>query len=180
MAFVEQWEKNLRQQLEAGTIKAQAIEPWENDLQNEIKDVTYTPSVVDHTQILAFILVILTFMIVYVFETKTNYIKKWFNSPLIPKIKYYDKDILNLRAELEEIKSNFSEELSNLQNKVAMDAKKISLMGILLNENFVILRDNHDKNRIIMFNRDWTVNKMPQYIKLSQEDIEFLKKNIHQ
>jgi len=52
----------------------------------------------------------------------------------------------------------------------------LSLMGLLLNENFMIVRNNYNKGHLIFFNRDWTLDQMPHYLELTDDDKEYLKK----
>jgi hypothetical protein len=48
-------------------------------------------------------------------------------------------------------------------------------MGLWLNENFNIIKQNEDKDEMVFFNSDWTLNKMPSHIDLSDEIKEYLK-----
>ena len=63
-----------------------------------------------------------------------------------------------------------------LSEKLMQQSKKIGIMGILLNENFLIVKDNYDKNDIILLNREWKIKKLPKYIMLDDKDKDFLDK----
>ena len=52
------------------------------------------------------------------------------------------------------------------------------LMGLLLNENFNIIKQDESKDEMVFFNSDWTLNKMPSHIELSDEDRDYLRKYV--
>ena len=48
--------------------------------------------------------------------------------------------------------------------------------NLLLNENFSMIMKGADASDFIFFNRDWTLDRMPKYIELTEDDKEYLKK----
>ena len=63
-----------------------------------------------------------------------------------------------------------------MQAKLNINSTKIGLMGLLLNENFTMIMRGADSNDFIFFNRDWTLDREPKYIELTEDDKEYLKK----
>jgi hypothetical protein len=51
-------------------------------------------------------------------------------------------------------------------------------MGLLLNENFTMIMNGKDASDFVFFNRDWTLDRMPKYIEMTEDDKEYLKKFI--
>ena len=62
--------------------------------------------------------------------------------------------------------------LNKLESKTQDNKEKIGLIGVLFNENTLVIRNAHDKDHLIFFNRDWTIDRMPQHLKLNDEDKE--------
>ena len=83
-----------------------------------------------------------------------------------------------LREEFEKFVASNKSQLDALQSKVGSIRDKVMLMGLLLNENFNILKQDESKEEMVFFNSDWTLNKMPTHIDLSDEDREYLRKYV--
>jgi len=55
---------------------------------------------------------------------------------------------------------------------------KITLLGILQNNNSCVIKNNLPKSDLIFINSDWTIDKMPTAINLDDEDKNFLKQYV--
>jgi gas vesicle protein len=174
MAAIEQWELDLRKQL--GGVKK---EKWEEDIVNEINDVSYTPK--NDTNLFLIILVALGILLVVVFERKTGTISQLFNHESGSESQNVVDDTDNSENEIEKLKSQvdqLAESQTDIKSKLKWNKDRVTLMGVLLNENFVIIKSRKDPNSFIFLNDDWTLNKMPQNLEVSPSDREFLQKYV--
>jgi hypothetical protein len=90
----------------------------------------------------------------------------------------HDTEIASLRSYIQKIDSENKINLEKLTSKLKWNSDRITLMGIMFNENFLIVRNNHFKGHLIFFNRDWTLDQVPHYVQLSDDDKEYLRKFI--
>lgn len=67
-----------------------------------------------------------------------------------------------------------------LKEKQLWNSQRIGLMGIMLNENFMLLKNNQNKNDFIMLSRDWKISKMPKNLELTELDKEILRQFLEQ
>lgn len=183
---IEKWEKDLRRQLAGVAVKR---EQWEDDLLEEIGELP-PPKPKSNTTAFVACLIILGILTVFAYDHKTGAISQWWRSthqniavvpPLPPTHKSYDKDIAELRSAVQKAQTDVADQqalLSKLESKTKFNSERITLTGMVLNENFMIVRNNYDKNHLIFFNRDWTLDQMPHYLQLSQSDKEYLKKYV--
>jgi hypothetical protein len=81
-------------------------------------------------------------------------------------------EVAQLQVDVAKIK----QDMDTLTGKVKWNSDRITLMGILLNENFVIMSNNYDRSHLIFFNADWTIDKMPRYLEIQEKDKEYLQK----
>lgn len=81
-------------------------------------------------------------------------------------------EISQLRLDVAKMK----QDMETLNTKLKWNSDRITLMGMLVNENFVILGNNYDRSHLIFFNADWTINKMPRYLQIQEKDREYLQK----
>jgi len=143
--------------------------------------------------------VILSSAIVYVYNDKSNgKLKQWISSTFKYSAdnkktdKYNDEDFVapKLQPKIEENSAPKKEEpknesvspkveqntkLEELAKKLDITSNRVILMGMLLNENFNMLEQNVQDN-FMYFNADWTLDRMPRYLQLSESDIEYLRK----
>ena len=181
----EQWEIDLRRQLGKELQKQEVTSVQANPK-------TQTSNFLSESMIMMFLLITLGITLLFAYDFKTGgHIQALLFS-------YFEKNIpeqneLPLEIEKAPQKSdNQIEAIVSLRediqkNKVALDSlsaqlraneEKISLMGIIFNENFLVLRSNMSKDNLIFFNRDWTIDKMPKNILLTEEDKAYLNKFI--
>lgn len=92
-----------------------------------------------------FIILLLLFSISIIYGKKTDLFK--------------NKEIETLRSEIEQ-----------LEEKNKIERKKVYLLGIINNENTIILEKNYNRNDLIYITPDWELSKMPKHLKLSEED----------
>jgi hypothetical protein len=201
-AVLEQWEIDLRNQLLEGS---QSEREWEERLRNELQDVPSrkkrkkeTPTIKKENVVVVeknkkksdgvlgyyLIIFVLLAMSLFIYNQKSGgAITKWFGNriqispelpasskPAIPPNK--STEVTQLQADVAKIK----QDMEVLTSKVKWNSDRITLMGMVLNENFVITGNNYDRSHLIFFNADWTIDKMPKYLELQEKDKEYLKK----
>lgn len=192
---LEQWEIDLRKQL-GNKINAKNTETWESQLKNEIKELV--PSKKSNTSLMLMILIFLGVVTLCAYDIKTegsvqNWIQSWFQSPDAPPVvdnpfatepttkdvrvkSNYETEIAALRTEIKRVEDGNKTAMDKMATKVQWNADRITLMAVMMNENFLIVRNNADKSHLIFFNRDWTLDQMPHYLQLADEDKEYLNK----
>lgn len=194
---LEQWEIDLRKQLEekVNNNRSQRTEPWEDKLQEEIQDVPPIQPQPQHhkksnTPALLLVLVLLGLALLGVVAFKTGVFGN-----ILAKFRHTDDSALvapahphvqprptNPTAELEQLRADVAvlkerqKEWDKLAGKVKWNSDRIALVGMLMNENFLIVRNNYDRGHLIFFNQDWTIDQMPHYIELTDTDREYLRK----
>lgn len=178
---IEQWEIDLCKQLE-GKNKTQN---WEDDLK---KDIQPLPQIVkkseDNTIFMLALLVVLGVAMLYAYDSKSGgtlrslivQFMQFIEKPIIHLPKSHDVEIAAIRSDLQKLEAENKSNLDAITSKVNYDSERINLIGILLNENFLIVRNNQNKGHLIFFNRDWTLDQMPRYMQLSDLDKEYLNK----
>jgi hypothetical protein len=174
-----------------------ALEQWEVDLRKQLEGKNIEkPSGYGDTLLMMTLFVVLGAALLLAYDFKTNgYIQKMFRALVFAeKLENTKKEVIPIIEEVapfiekkipsneinklkEEIKKN-KEFLDKVSSKTQANTDRLSLMGIMMNENFVITRNNYPKEDMIFFNRDWTLNNMPKHISLSEEDKSYLNKYV--
>jgi len=186
---LEPWEIELRQQLGL----EQQINTSDTVASTKI-DFT------NGTMTFVFLLIVLACATLYVYDDKTGgHFKNWTLShfhtnkiespsstypvdPVEPKItqpiepSFKDAEIAKIKNELTKFNLENKTKYDEITAKLNVTSHKVGLMGVILNENFNILDQNKNVHKLMFFNRDWTLDRMPSYIELSEDDIEYLKK----
>jgi len=191
---LEQWEIDLRRQLEGKVNNTKPTQTWEEKLVEEIQPLprnTEKPKDTNNTIVMLVLLIILGCATLFAYDAKSGgRIQSWFASlgtkssdePIVqqPSVSggpnNYDAEIASLRSDIQRIDADNKAKLDKLTTKVQWNSDRLTLMGLLLNENFMIVRNNYNKGHLIFFNRDWTLDQMPHYLELSDDDKEYLKK----
>ena len=205
--MLEQWEVDLRKQLEEriNNNKPKNGQTWEDKLVEEIEDL---PQVRERAQrrandkknntlIMMVLLIVLGVDMLFAYDSKSGgKIQAWIMArfasssapeqpgpsigpgPSTPKTKDYDAEIAALRGDIQKMDAENKANLDKLSKKVDWNSQRIVLMGMVLNENFMIVRNNYNRGHLIFFNRDWTIDQMPHYLELSDDDREYLKKYV--
>jgi len=183
MAVLEQWEIDLRNQLLEGSESQKewgASEPLRTRLKKK-KPKNFLGYYV--------IIVILIAMGLFVYNQKSDgALTSWF----VNRIQFAESenkvptrpdftpmppannssDIAQLKLDMAKMK----QDMETMSGKLKWDSDRITLMGTLLNENFVIMGNNYDRSDLIFFNADWTIDKMPRYLQIQEKDREYLQK----
>lgn len=113
---------------------------------------------------------------IFVYNQKSDSaILHWF----VNRIKFKDVDgsiksfdgKIQFQSEIEKMQHD----LDKTNKRLTWCVNHMTLLAILANENMEIISKGHDRSQLIFLNKDWTINKMPKYIKLDQDDKEFLQ-----
>lgn len=185
------------------------MEPWELELQDQIRDSKSAapeplpkndpapilekakepsaPAEGGGSIVFFTLLVILAAVTVLVYDHKTGgKFRSWMAShfssadqveKVEPKRKN-EADESRLRDEFDKFVASNKSQIEALQSRVGSIRDKVMLMGLLLNENFNIIKQDESKDEMVFFNSDWTLNKMPTHIDLSDEDRDYLRKYV--
>jgi hypothetical protein len=130
------------------------------------------------------LLVIIGLATILVYDNKTgNHFKNWIFSSFqtkqsvsVVKEETFDPELVKLKSDIDKFKLENKSSLDAINAKLNVNSSKIGLMGLLLNENFSMIMKGADASDFIFFNRDWTLDRMPKYIELTEDDKEYLKK----
>lgn len=184
---LEQWEIELQNQLHDSVEKLKSPEVHQEVQENEpeipkntIKESQDTGSSIPFM----ILLMILSIVMLYFYDNKTGgKVRDWIGSHFsskneVEKQEKQEFDLSKYKEMYEKLSSEQRSQLDALQNKVSSLRDKVMLMGLLLNENFNILKQDENKDEMVFFNRDWTLDKLPSHIDLSDEDKEYLKKYV--
>lgn len=123
----------------------------------------------------------------FVYNQKTGgAITRWFENriqiapdrsvPQNPTLPTMPPDKSSEVAQLQVDVAKIKQDMDVLTGKVKWNSDRITLMGMILNENFVIMGNNYDRSHLIFFNADWTIDKMPRYLEIQEKDKEYLQK----
>ena len=199
---LEQWEIDLRKQLEEriNQPKPASDNTWEDKLVQDIQGVP--PKKANDkpknnggsTVVMLVLLVVLGIATLFAYDMKNggaiqNWIMSKFshndNTEEIVRPPHnsggrrdYDAEIAALRSDLQRIDADTKAKVDKLATKVEWNNQRLTLIGVMLNENFMIMRNNADKGHLIFFNRDWTLDQMPHYLELSDGDRAYLQKYV--
>lgn len=170
---IEQWEIDLRKKLE-GTQKPKN---WEKQL---MEDVNYIPETKkeDNVVLLLLIFIVLGLITLFAYEFKTKKISSMFSKENIE-----NKEVISVpeNNEIDVLKSEIIKltlKTDKLKDYLNNHANKVNLLGMISNQNFWVIQANKDKKDLVYFNRDWTINKMPNGITLTEEDKLYLQKYV--
>lgn len=204
---LEQWEIDLRKQLEGAAPTKRPSTPippiptWEEQLRKEISGVPQPPPVPEcvhhrkpnNNQLLPFVFMILLLagVFAYVLNVKTGFANNWFtkkcepdDSPAViapPPTHHGNHELLaevrQLRFDIEKMRKENSVKYEELQKKIKWNGDRITLLGMMHNENWLVIRnEGPNSTHYLYFNGDWTLSGMPQYLELTAEDRAFLEK----
>ena len=166
---LEKWEIELRKQLDKKVNSPKQAQTWEDKI---VADVGATPIVYksNNTAFMMIAFIVLGFAILFALYEKSDKFQSWTGSDDISS----KTEIVMLKSDVEKL----NEKMKRSTERINLLGDRLNLMGILFNENFTVLKNNHDRSNLMYFNRDWTISSMPKYIKLTDEDREYLKKYI--
>jgi hypothetical protein len=171
---LEQWEIDLRKHLEG--IKPK--KDWEEEIIEEIQSIPKNVKK-NHTKIMLVLLLILGIAIFLIFSLKyKSSCSSDVCQPTPPERNSSSSEIAALRAEMQKMSAENKAEMQKLAGKMQWNQDRVTLIGMMMNENFMIIRNDYNKAHLIFFNRDWTIDQMPHYLKLSDEDRDYLQKYV--
>jgi hypothetical protein len=152
---MEQWEIELRKQLAQNNVQKEHVKENKNTL----------------SLIVLIVLGVLT-LVAYQKKSSIN-VKSWVQNQFNEIItKVDDKGIDDLKKQNEEIKKT----IVDLDQKTKWNNDRIFILGLMSNENNLILQNDYDKNHLLFLDKDWKIDQEPHYIQISNEDREYLKK----
>jgi hypothetical protein len=152
---MEQWEIELRKQLAQNNVQKEHGEENKNTL----------------SLIVLIVLGVLT-LVAYQKKSSIN-VKSWVQNQFNEIItKVDDKGIDDLKKQNEEIKKT----IVDLDQKTKWNNDRIFILGLMSNENNLILQNDYDKNHLLFLDKDWKIDQEPHYIQISNEDRDYLKK----
>lgn len=192
---LEDWENELRKQFEE-TEEKSASDKYVDSVpqqKNKIEVPSPVPAPVivpvienkdSSTFVFFVLLVIIGLATILVYDNKTgNHFKNWIFSSFqnkqsvsVVKEETFDPELVKLKSDIDKFKLENKSSLDAINAKLNVNSSKIGLMGLLLNENFSMIMKGADASDFIFFNRDWTLDRMPKYIELTEDDKEYLKK----
>jgi len=98
-------------------------------------------------------------------------------TPPTPPAKGLDAEVKQLRLDLEKMKADDATRYAEVQKRLKFDNDRITLLGMLNNENFLVIRnEGANSPNYIYFNGDWTLSRQPQYLQLTDADRAFLER----
>lgn len=176
---LEQWEIDLRKQLDKK--KAPKPENWEKKLEKEVQTPKKKESVTLFVVILIFLG--LSTLLLYDYKSGGNFwcwLKNRFQSTSTTAETPHkpNDDLKSIREEIKKVESQQKDEISKINDKLKTHNNKITLLGMATNENFLIMYNNASRENFIFLGRDWTIDRMPQYLELSEEDKQYLRQFI--
>lgn len=135
----------------------------------------------------AIIIAFLLGAVLLAYEVKTGGVTNWFkgkptasvpNQPLSPPDnplqKADDLQVKALRADFERMKAENKQQFADIDRRIKWNGDRITLLATVQQENFLQIRNG--QNNFIYFNADWTIDRLPQYLELTQDDKDFLNK----
>lgn len=162
---MQQWEINLRKDLKGVKKKkpeSKAISKW----------------IIVLLLLVSFIALIGIKLDLSQYWTKKSEITTVESKPEIKPVPPVVNGTKELRSELEKIKLENKEKFDDLNVRLSKNIDRVRLLGMMNNENWLVIRNQGpNSEEFIYFNSDWTVNRMPQYLKISPADRMFLRRN---
>lgn len=168
------------------------MEKWEEDLLSQVdskKDVKeFEPKyklwqlyINLENKLALFTFLCLAFLMLLAFEYKSggtirNWMSSRFQKQKVVEVIEPQKeiDLIDLQKKIVELESKNKE----LEEKLLWNSQRIGLMGIMLNENFILLKNNSSKDGLIFLGRDWKISKMPKNLELTEQDKQILEQFI--
>ena len=174
----EEWEIELRKELEGLPLK----NDWEDQLKKDLppeKILNKKNTRINITLIMLVLVIILGITTLFVFNHKTKYIEKVLNKKVEIIEPATSQEIIEINKKIDsliESQKELQDKTIENSNKIKKNSAQTALLGILLNENFLIMRNNYDKKDIILLDRDWKIKELPKYLTLEDDDKMFLNK----
>ena len=172
MTWIETFEKDLKKELSKNEIVAGPYETRRKKSNNKTFNLFLS------------ILILIVFIFI-VFQNKKDKIDilkfEWENwtqeAPEVesrPETKpplLKDPQILDIQSKL----NSLQKEYESLSSESALVRKRNTLLAIINNNNWCVIKNNLNKNDLIYLMGDWKISQYPKHINLSESDREFLK-----
>ena len=68
--------------------------------------------------------------------------------------------------------------MDKIWKQVQTNSNRTRLLGTLFNNNFMVEAKNLRSDKYVYINRDWTIDKIPDQLKLDEDDREFLRNQL--
>jgi hypothetical protein len=163
---LEQWEVDLRNQLLGIQKDVVDSKPEKEPLKKEPIDKSF------YLSFYIFILIALFFAL----DFKIDFLSKIFqNSPKVEKKEEIIKEEPQVIQNVLE-----TEKIAEIMEKIRKQDEKLFVLGIVVNENAVVLKNNLSKKDVLIIEKDWKLQNYPKYLKMSEKDKEYfngVKKN---
>jgi len=157
---LEQWEINLRKQLE----NVQSVKKEIKAIQ-EIKAINLTNDFTFYISM--FVFLILSF--IFFLDIKTDIFR-------FISIKENNNNQIYLdQSQSKPPEPYSSDELEKIKERIKRQEEKTFLLGLITNENTFILKQGKSKKEMLNLNKNWTLNQRPIYLELTNKDIEYLE-----
>jgi len=75
---------------------------------------------------------------------------------------------------------NLKEVTQLMWEKQKATTERLTLLGIIANQNFTVLERGLPKSEMLYLNADWTIDRMPSQLNLDEADKEFLRRYLKQ
>lgn len=167
---LEQWEIDLRNQLNSVSLnKKSIVNEKEAIVENKVLESerdTKNKDLVFYTCMILFFFLAFAFIL----DFKTDFISKLLNVQT-SRLIHMPQD------KLETIEGDKAEDTTvskDLVERITDSEEKLFVLGIVLNENAVILKNGLSRKDMLTITKDWKLNKYPKYIKMSDRDKEYL------
>ena len=135
---MEQWEIELRKQLGQNNVQKEHVEENKNALS-------------------LIVLIILGVLTLIAYEKKSSInVKSWVQNQFDTiSTKVDDKDLDGIKQQNEEIKKT----IVDLEKKTKWNNDRIFILGLMSNENNLILQNDYDKNHLLFLDKDWKIDQ---------------------
>ena len=165
---LEQWEIDLRNQLNSVSLNKKSIVNEEATVENKVLE---SEKDTKNKDLVFYACMILFFFLAFAFilDFKTDFISKLLNVQTSRLIHVPQDKLERIESKAEDAAVS-----KDLVERTTDSEEKLFVLGIVLNENAVILKNGLSRKDMLTITKDWKLNKYPKYIKMSDRDKEYL------
>lgn len=169
---------------------------WTDDVEKEVKEFKESlqkngrqEMKINQNHLFLFsTIVLLGLGVLFAFKIKTDQLnqsnsivnnKEWVDAPNLITPKSPQTNI----SSLDDLKKQYEAidlAAQKIWERTKWNSERMTLLATLNNHNLLVLANGHPKSELIFINPDWTINRLPDRIKLDSADIEFMKKFLRQ
>lgn len=90
-----------------------------------------------------------------------------------------EQQIEELDEKIRTLRNEFEKKTIELGQSDEQQKKRNALIGMIINENFYILKNKMNLKDVLYLNPDWTIDRLPKHVKIENtEEVEkYLKEN---